>query len=101
MHLTENCRLLSKLLPGDVILAHRGFTIEQAAGVNCAEVKILSFTRGKKQLSKMKVDTTRQLAQVRIHVERVIGLVRQKYLISRLTIVSCEAKKKCSNMTTE
>ena len=35
----------------------------------CAEVKIASFTKGKKQLSKMEVDTTRQLAQVRIHVE--------------------------------
>ena len=32
--------LLAKLLPGDVILADRGFTIEQAAGVYCAQVKI-------------------------------------------------------------
>ena len=36
MHLTENCANY----PGDVILAHRGFTIEQAAGMYCAEVKI-------------------------------------------------------------
>ena len=27
VHLTENCDLLSKLLPADVILADRGFTI--------------------------------------------------------------------------
>ena len=38
MHLIENCGLLSKLLPGNVILADHGFTIEQAAGVYCAEV---------------------------------------------------------------
>ena len=27
VHITENSRLLSKLLPGDVVLADRGFTI--------------------------------------------------------------------------
>ena len=86
VHLIENCGLLGKLLPGDVILADRGFTIEQAAGMYCAEVKIPSFTKGKKQLSKIEVDTTRQLAQVRIHVERVIGLVRQKYSILQSTL---------------
>ena len=29
----------------------------------------------------MEVDTAQQLAQVRIHIERIIGLVRQKFLI--------------------
>ena len=51
----------------------------------CAEVKIPAFTRGKKQLSKMEVDT-RQLAHIRIHVERVIGVVRQKYTILQSTL---------------
>ena len=81
VHLTENCGILHKLLPGDMILADRGFTIQEAAGLFCAEVKIPPFTKGKKQLSKVEVDTARQLAQVRIHIERVIGLVRQKYTI--------------------
>ena len=81
VHLTENCGLLSKLLPGDVILADCGFTIEQSAGMYCAEVKIPPFTKGKKQLSKLEVDSARQLAQVRIHVERLIGVLRQKYSI--------------------
>ena len=66
---------MSKLLPEDVVLADRGFTIEQAARMYCTEVKIQSFTKGKKQLSKIKADTTHQLAQVHIHMERVIGLV--------------------------
>jgi len=39
----------------------------------CAEVKHPPFTRGKLQLSKLEVDSSRQLSQVRIHVERVIG----------------------------
>ena len=79
IHLTENCGLLSKMLPGDVILADHGFTIEEAAGMYCAEVCIHPFTKGKNQLSKLEIDTARSLSQVRVHVERIIGLVRQKF----------------------
>ena len=40
----------------------------------------------KKQLSQMEVDTSRQLSFVRIHVEQVIGVLRQKYTILEGTI---------------
>lgn len=73
-------------MPGDVILADHGFTIEESAGMYCAEVRIPPFTKGKKQLSKLKIDTAQSLSQVRIHVERVIGLVRQKYSILQSTL---------------
>ena len=86
VHLTENSGLLSKLLPGDVILADRGFTIQEAAGLYCAEVKLPPFTKGKKQLSKIEVDAARRLSWVRIHVERVIGMIRQKYMILESTL---------------
>ena len=44
------------------------------------EVKVPPFTREKKNsLSKAEFDNSRQLYRIRIHVERVIGLVRQKY----------------------
>ena len=77
-HLTENCGILDQLLPGDQILADRGFTIQETVGLYCAEVKLPPFTKGKKQLTKMDVDFARQLSRVRIHVERVIGFLRQK-----------------------
>lgn len=79
VHLTENCGLLENMLPGDLILADRGFTIQESAGMYCAQVKIPPFTKGKRQLSQLEVDTSRQLSAVRIHVERVIGVLRQKY----------------------
>ena len=93
VHITENCGVLQKLLPGDIVLADRGFTVQEAAGLYCAEVCIPPFTKGKMQLSKVEVDTARRLSRVRIHVERVIGLVRQKYAILQSTLpvnmVSC------------
>lgn len=46
-----------------------------------AEVRLPAFTRGKKQLSPLCVEDTRHIASVRIHVERIIGSVRQQYFI--------------------
>ena len=47
VHLTESCGFLQKLLPGDLVLADRGFTVQESAGIYCAEVKVPAFTRGK------------------------------------------------------
>jgi len=79
VYLTEECGLLKKLLPGDMILADRGFTIQDSAGLYCAEVHIPPFTKGKSQLSKIEIENARQLLHVSIHVECVIGVIRQKF----------------------
>ena len=47
----------------------------------CAEVKVPAFTKGKKQLVGMDVESTRRIVAIRIHVEWVIGLLRNKYKI--------------------
>ena len=85
-HITENCGILRRLLPGDQILAYRGFNVGEAFGLHCAEVKTPPFTQRKKQLSKVEVDNARQLSRVRIHVERVIGFLRQKYTLLEATL---------------
>ena len=89
----ENCGVLQKLLPGDIILADRGFTVQEAAELYCAEVCIPPFTKGKMQLSKVEVDTARRLSCVCIHVEQVIVLIRQRYAILQsilpVNMVSC------------
>ena len=46
-YVTENCALLAKLLPEDIVCADRGFDIEDSVGLSCAEVKIPAFTKGK------------------------------------------------------
>ena len=80
-YLTEHCGILRKLLPGDIVLADRGFDIADSVGAMQATLHIPAFTRGKNQLSAVEVEETRSLANVRIHIERVIGLVRQKFSI--------------------
>jgi len=79
-YITNNSGFLNKLLPADE-LADRGFDIHEPVGLMCAEVKILSFTKERKQLSATDVESSRAIANVRIHVERVIGILRNKYII--------------------
>ena len=99
-HLTEHCSLLSYILPGDVVLADHGFTVQDSVGIYCTEVKMPPFTWGKKQLSQLEVDTASQLSHMRIHVERVISVVRQKYTTLQSTLpinmIMCNEKTNLS-----
>jgi hypothetical protein len=83
--ITEHCGLLTNILPGDVILADRGFNIEESIGSLGASLKIPAFTKGRDQLTAIEVEKTRHIANVRIHVERVIGSVRQRFTILSAT----------------
>ena len=80
-YLTEHSKFCKHLLPGDVVLADRGFDIAETIALSGGTLHIPSFTKGKSQLPAADVHTTRTIANVRIHVERVIGHVRQKYSI--------------------
>ena len=96
--LTESCGLLNKLLPGDTVLADQGFDIKDSVGLYCATVTLPAFTRGKKQLE---VEQTRRIANVRIHVERVIGNVRKKYsLLSLCQPIDFLSRKPDDDVTT-
>ena len=46
-HLTENCNLLSNLIPGDTILADSGFDIKETVGLYCATITMPAFTKAK------------------------------------------------------
>ena len=78
-HITECCGILDNLLPGDIVLADHGFNIQVLVSEKHASAKIPNSTRGKKQLSPYEVANTRKIVSVRIHVEWVIGSIRNKY----------------------
>ena len=84
--LTENCGFLDYLLPGDTVMADRGFTITESVGLKHGKLMIPAFTKGKSQLEPVDVERSRGIASVRIHVERVIGLLRRKYTILQSTL---------------
>ena len=77
--ITNDCGLLDRIKHGDIVLADRGFDIAESIAQAGGELKIPAFTRGKTQLSASDVQQTRKIAHVRIHVKRVIGLIRNKY----------------------
>ena len=67
-------------LPGDQILADRGFLLHDDFATVClAELLTPSFTKNKKQLSASDIETSRSISSVRIHVERIIGLMKNKF----------------------
>ena len=80
-HLTLNSDFLDKLLPGDIIVTDRGFDIGEDVARMQASLKIPAFTHGRDQLLPNDIEETCQLANVRIHFERVIGATRQRYSI--------------------
>lgn len=67
---------MDKLLHGDEVLADRGFLVSEEMAVRGVTLRMPAFTKGKKQLSAKEVVSSRKLAHVRIHVERVIGRMK-------------------------
>ncbi|XP_029943781.1 uncharacterized protein LOC115385843 [Salarias fasciatus] len=85
-HVLLNSDLLDCLLPGDIVLADRGFGIQERAGMLCAEVKLPELTGGRCQLAAGSVEETREMAHLRSHVKMVMGNVCQKYRMLTGTI---------------
>ena len=75
-YLTSQSGFFDHLVPGDMVLADRGYDIADELALYGASLAILPFTRGKDQLSQREVETSRALSQVRIHVERAIGRLK-------------------------
>lgn len=92
--LTQQSGFLDMLEHGDTVLADRGFTITDDIALRGAKLVIPSFTKGKTQLSQKEVETSKQLSQVRIHVERIIGLLKNKYTILKGPLSTVVVKHK-------
>jgi len=73
--------------PGDEILADRGFTLREEFATYCGVLFYTpSFTKGKRQLSAEEVETSRKLSSIRIHIERVIGLLKNRFAILKRSL---------------
>lgn len=80
-NITASSSFLKNFHPGDVVMADRGFLIREFVELFGATVKTPAFTKGYSQLHPVDLEETRGIAHCRIHVERIIGSLRQKYRI--------------------
>lgn len=61
--ITEECGILDKLMPGDLVLADRGFNIYELVAECSAYAKLPAYTKGKTQLSPREFHDSRELAR--------------------------------------
>ena len=74
-------------LPGDQILADRGFTLKEDFASQCGAALLYpAFTKGSNQMTAREVEQSGKLSSVRIHIERMIGLMRNRYTILQGTL---------------
>ena len=86
--ISQKCGFLDKMRYGNKIMVDRGFNISEDLHVALCGGRLWTpaFTREKSQLSESEVEMTRQLARVRIYVERVICQMRKKFKILQNTL---------------
>lgn len=58
-HLSMECGIIQKLLPGDIVLADRGFDIAEDIAMVQTSLHIPVFTKGVSQLSPTEVENTK------------------------------------------
>ena len=83
VELFQNCGILKHINPGDIILADRGFTVQELLNPLRAHLKIPAFLKGRKNLSAREKLETRKIAKARIHVERFNERLKQFRLIGK------------------
>ena len=74
--IVEHCGILQLLEEGDEVMADRGFEIQDLLTSMKVYLNIPPFVRSKDQLNPDEEDEIREIASVRIHVERAIERVK-------------------------
>jgi hypothetical protein len=84
--ITQRSGLLEMMDPGDLILADRGFLIDDIAKPYSIHVNVPPFTNGKQQFEPHEVALGRRIANTRIHVERAIGQIKEFKMLSHILV---------------
>ncbi|XP_049520610.1 uncharacterized protein LOC125944297 [Dermacentor silvarum] len=76
-YIVKTCGVEEYLLPGDEIMADRGFKLDPHLEVQGIKMNRPEFTKGKDQLPESEVTETRRIASLQIHVEREINRIKR------------------------
>ncbi|XP_003386507.1 PREDICTED: uncharacterized protein LOC100637207 [Amphimedon queenslandica] len=80
IHFSGILKLLEK---GDSVMADRGFDIQDDLTPIGVKVNIPPFLRGKSQLDANEMIETRRIASERVHVERMMGRIKNFHIFDR------------------
>lgn len=91
--ITTESGIMDKFLPGDVVMADRGFVMKEEFAQRGVKLIMPAFTKGKLQLSPAEVEISRRMSRARIHVERVIGRMKDFKIFSGTMPISFVKKR--------
>jgi len=81
--LTWRCGILDMSDKGDTIMVYREFDIEEDLILKGVRLNIPPFLRGKQQLNQLELVETRQIASLRIHVERAMECLKNFHIFDK------------------
>ncbi|XP_034026129.1 uncharacterized protein si:dkey-56d12.4 [Thalassophryne amazonica] len=90
--ITSDCGFLDYLRPGDVVMADEGFLISDLLHERRVKLIIPAFTKKGMQLSEEDNTHTRRIANVRVHVERVIRRLKNFRILSQTVPINLANK---------
>lgn len=92
--ITLKSGILGNLKENNLVLADKGFLVEDEVNETGASLRMPCFVKHITQLDPTDVEYTRETANLRIHVERLISVLRQKFNIcSDLAPMTAISKK--------
>ena len=87
-HIVRDCGFLNYINPHDEILADRGFGLREEFMLKGATLVIPPASKGSSQMTSKTIQRTKKVANVRIHVERVIRRMKCFRILSSMVSVS-------------
>ncbi|XP_074101900.1 uncharacterized protein LOC141529297 [Cotesia typhae] len=82
--ITIKSGFFNNIKQGDLIMADRGFNIEELCNKYKCSLVIPPFLKKRKCFSKEEIRTAREIAAARIHVERFIGRMKEFRIMQRV-----------------
>ena len=81
--ITEDCGIAKKLLPGDQVMADRGFKIRNLLAYHQCTITIPPSTVSSSQMSEADVKKTSLIVNLRIFVEKAIRRVKEYRILGQ------------------